>query len=168
MIIGGGAAGVGASEFLSSQNVDFVLVESEGKIGGRIKHFKFGGYNVEDGANWIHGQQDMFSFDDMSRKPLFINPLWRWQEFHNGTKKYMGGNFTTYENKDFRTDMGTRVNQYLVEECLKEVENSIENCKERADKLRNKYCNEGIDIEDVEKEDIPILQCIHEYMDYAS
>ena len=132
MVIGGGAAGVGASEFLSLHKVNFLLVESDEKIGGRIKHFKFGEYNVEDGANWIHGQQDILSFDDMSRKPLFVNPLWRWQEFYNGTEKYMGGNFTTYENKDFRTDMGKLVNQYLVEECLNEVENAIEKCTEKA------------------------------------
>ena len=152
VIIGGGPAGVGAAEFLGIHKIDFLLVEAQEKIGGRIKNFKFDKYVVEDGANWIHGQQDAGSFKNPAKTPLFKNPIWKWQEFYNGSDKYMGGTFTTYENEDFRNDKGQEVNRSLEDQCWDEVEHAMDECRKKSDGLWNKYCD-GIEIEEVEKND---------------
>ncbi|CAF1235609.1 unnamed protein product [Rotaria sordida] len=49
-------AGVIAARTLYENGVkDFVLVEAESDLGGRMKHTKFAGYTIELGANWIQG-----------------------------------------------------------------------------------------------------------------
>ena len=61
-IIGGGVAGITAAQALANQSVtDFLILEYQDHIGGRMRHAKFGSdpngnpYTVELGANWISG-----------------------------------------------------------------------------------------------------------------
>ncbi|XP_014557450.1 hypothetical protein COCVIDRAFT_97211 [Bipolaris victoriae FI3] len=61
-IIGGGVAGITAAQALSNQSVsDFLILEYQDRIGGRMLNTKFGSdssgnpYTVELGANWISG-----------------------------------------------------------------------------------------------------------------
>lgn len=61
-IIGGGVAGITAAQALANQSIsDFLIVEYQGDIGGRMHNTKFGAdangkpYTVELGANWISG-----------------------------------------------------------------------------------------------------------------
>lgn len=60
---GAGTAGIAAAQALSNQSIsDFIIVEYNGNIGGRMKTFEFGEkpdgsgpYTLELGANWIQG-----------------------------------------------------------------------------------------------------------------
>ncbi|KAF1936938.1 polyamine oxidase [Clathrospora elynae] len=61
-IIGAGVAGITAAQALSNQSVtDFLILEYQDHIGGRMRNTKFGSdnsgnpYTVELGANWISG-----------------------------------------------------------------------------------------------------------------
>ncbi|ORY08078.1 hypothetical protein BCR34DRAFT_488952, partial [Clohesyomyces aquaticus] len=61
-ILGGGVAGITAAQALSNQSItDFLIVEYNGDIGGRMVHTEFGNdpngkpYTVELGANWVQG-----------------------------------------------------------------------------------------------------------------
>lgn len=63
VIIGGaGFAGIELARRLHEEGVEFVILEASGRVGGRVKEKTFGGYVLEEGANWIQG--------------LNGNPLW--------------------------------------------------------------------------------------------
>lgn len=52
VIVGAGVAGIStASRFVDN----YVLLESSDRIGGRVKSQQFGGFIIEEGANWITG-----------------------------------------------------------------------------------------------------------------
>jgi polyamine oxidase len=60
LILGGGIAGVTAAQTLANSSVDdFLIVEYNGDLGGRVAHTTFGNdsygkpYTVELGANWV-------------------------------------------------------------------------------------------------------------------
>ena len=56
LILGGGAAGVGFARKLQEKgHTDFLMLEAQSYIGGRIKDTKFGTLTIQEGANWIHG-----------------------------------------------------------------------------------------------------------------
>ena len=40
VIIGAGAAGIGAGEELKNNSIDFVIIEAQGNIGGRMQKHK--------------------------------------------------------------------------------------------------------------------------------
>ena len=55
IILGAGAAGITAAKILHDQEItDFIVLEGQDYIGGRIKQASFAGMKVELGANWIH------------------------------------------------------------------------------------------------------------------
>ena len=55
LILGGGAAGVGfANKLHEKSENDFLILEAQSYIGGRIKDTKFGSLTIQEGANWIH------------------------------------------------------------------------------------------------------------------
>lgn len=54
LILGAGAAGITAAKTLHDQGIDdFIVLEGQDYIGGRIKQASFAGMKVELGANWI-------------------------------------------------------------------------------------------------------------------
>ncbi|KAM0732085.1 Peroxisomal N(1)-acetyl-spermine/spermidine oxidase [Formica fusca] len=56
LIIGAGMAGLSAAtHLLKNSEMDFLIVEARGRIGGRIVAAQIGNEKVELGANWIHG-----------------------------------------------------------------------------------------------------------------
>ncbi|KAI7849745.1 hypothetical protein BDC45DRAFT_448237 [Circinella umbellata] len=56
-ILGAGAAGISAaSRFNQKGETDFLIVDAQPFIGGRVQHQSFGDYSVELGANWIYGK----------------------------------------------------------------------------------------------------------------
>ena len=64
LVLGGGIAGVTAAQTLANNSVtDFLIVEYNGDLGGRVAHTTFGAkpdgspYTVELGANWVQGIQ---------------------------------------------------------------------------------------------------------------
>ncbi|XP_031572601.1 polyamine oxidase 6-like [Actinia tenebrosa] len=55
LILGAGLSGIVAGKTLMDNGVDdFLILEGQDYIGGRIKQHNFSGFNVELGANWIH------------------------------------------------------------------------------------------------------------------
>lgn len=76
LVLGGGIAGVTAAQTLASNSVnDFVIVEYNSDLGGRIAHTTFGQdpsgkpYTVELGANWVQGIEN--------KQTGAVNPIWR-------------------------------------------------------------------------------------------
>ena len=55
LILGAGIAGISAAKTLKKKGIeDFLVLEAQDYIGGRIKSIPFAGVKIEDGANWIH------------------------------------------------------------------------------------------------------------------
>ncbi|CAF1478728.1 unnamed protein product [Rotaria magnacalcarata] len=68
-VLGGGMAGVISARTLSENGIsDFVIIEAESVLGGRMKQAQFGGYMIELGANWIQGTRNKETGKE--------NPLW--------------------------------------------------------------------------------------------
>ncbi|EMD32755.1 hypothetical protein CERSUDRAFT_108584 [Gelatoporia subvermispora B] len=81
LILGGGVAGVIAARTLYEQGIsDFIIVEAQTELGGRMKSHTFGmqgnQYTVEVGANWVQGTQ----IGNGTR-----NPIWALAKKHNLT-----------------------------------------------------------------------------------
>ncbi|KAL1460639.1 hypothetical protein WDU94_012602 [Cyamophila willieti] len=58
VIIGAGAAGIAAATKLVTNGFDnFVLLEAENRIGGRVHTVPFENKSIDFGAQWIHGQK---------------------------------------------------------------------------------------------------------------
>ena len=75
IVIGAGAAGLGAVEALVQHGVDFVVLEASGRTGGRVHAVPLEGGNLEPvivelGANWIQG---------VGGGSWGPNPVWEWK-----------------------------------------------------------------------------------------
>ncbi|KAK4512289.1 NifU-like protein 5, mitochondrial [Mucor velutinosus] len=58
-ILGAGASGISAAKLLSKAGMhDYIIVDAQSFIGGRVQHEAFGNSYVELGANWIYGKGD--------------------------------------------------------------------------------------------------------------
>ena len=72
-VLGAGVAGITAAQALNNASVtDFVIIEYQDRIGGRVQSSKFGKgahgpYTVELGANWVQG---------IGVEGGPINPIW--------------------------------------------------------------------------------------------
>ena len=86
LILGAGAAGITAAKTLYDKGItDFLVLEAQDYIGGRMKQIPFNGIKVEEGANWMR----CIDLDD--------NPL------HHLMKKYdLKGVVSNYFNICFR------------------------------------------------------------------
>ena len=55
LILGAGSAGITAAKTLYDNGIkNFLVLEAQDYIGGRMKSVPFAGMKVEEGANWIH------------------------------------------------------------------------------------------------------------------
>ena len=161
VIIGGGAAGIGAAEFLHNQGIDFLLIEARPRLGGRISMANIGGYGVELGANWIHGQHNNGYDPTGTKPPKFTNPVWKFHQEHPNVLK---GVFTDYSKELLIFDNGKSVDKKLEDLAWENVEKAIEKCVEISKGLWSKYCQEKAGIEEVEKEDLTMTDCVLENM----
>ena len=60
LIIGAGAAGIYAGYLLNKLNIDFKILEASSIHGGRVgKIIGFADYNIDIGAQWLHGKQNI-------------------------------------------------------------------------------------------------------------
>lgn len=60
IIIGAGAAGLYAGYLLKSKGIDFTILEASSSIGGRMgKHSGFADYDIDTGAQWLHGENNI-------------------------------------------------------------------------------------------------------------
>jgi len=58
LILGAGMSGITTAHTLSQNNItNFIILEAEGRIGGRVKSevLEHTGVRIELGANWIRG-----------------------------------------------------------------------------------------------------------------
>lgn len=62
IIVGAGTAGISAYREIQrlEPSMKIILLEATDRIGGRVKLAKVGGYTVEQGANWLHGDGTEF------------------------------------------------------------------------------------------------------------
>lgn len=163
VIIGAGAAGIGAAELLTKEGFeDFIVLEARGRLGGRIWKKDFMGYGVEMGANWIHGQHNIgYDPDDASATPEFTNPVW---DFKQKNPTVLEGEFTDYESEISVTEVGEKIESKREEVDWMEVEDSIQECVNFSKDLWDEYCIDNAELEDVEKKDKSFKDCVFEYM----
>lgn len=63
-IIGAGVAGLGAAQKLVEAGIkDIVVLEAQGRVGGRVHTVPHGDYHLEFGAHWIHGEEGNVVFE---------------------------------------------------------------------------------------------------------
>ena len=55
IIIGAGAAGLGAAQEAIRQGLTVKVIEARNRLGGRIESVNMGPYKIDMGASWIHG-----------------------------------------------------------------------------------------------------------------
>ncbi|KAF2496891.1 putative flavin-containing polyamine oxidase [Lophium mytilinum] len=86
VVLGGGMAGITAAQALANQSItDFLIVEYNGEIGGRMKHTNFGKkkdgspFVVELGANWVQG---------LGTKGGPENPIWTMAKKYKVANEY--------------------------------------------------------------------------------
>ncbi|XP_011160013.2 uncharacterized protein LOC105196007 isoform X2 [Solenopsis invicta] len=71
VIVGAGAAGIAAASRLQQRGVsDFVILEANDRIGGRIYTKDFGEHVVDLGAQWVHGQSGNVVYEMASKHNL--------------------------------------------------------------------------------------------------
>ncbi|XP_077274574.1 uncharacterized protein LOC143904120 isoform X2 [Temnothorax americanus] len=71
VIVGAGASGIAAASRLLRRGVsDFVILEANDRIGGRINTTNFGEYVVDLGAQWVHGESGNVVFELASKHDL--------------------------------------------------------------------------------------------------
>ncbi|CAH1801011.1 unnamed protein product [Owenia fusiformis] len=93
LILGGGMAGVMAAKTLHEAGItDYIIIEAQPRLGGRISDIKWNGYTLEQGATWIHG--------------LDGNPMWDLAQKYN-----LSGFITDYEDYIARDANGNDVTE---------------------------------------------------------
>ncbi|XP_068722900.1 uncharacterized protein [Montipora capricornis] len=93
LILGAGASGITAAKTLYDHGItDFLVLEGQDYIGGRVKQTSFAGMKVELGANWIH-------YTDYEDNPLI--PL--------RSKVNLALTVSNYANRTVRNDTGADV-----------------------------------------------------------
>jgi len=81
-VLGAGLAGITTAQALSNQSIhDFIIVEYNDVIGGRVAHITFGGHTVELGANWVQGL-------DSGVPGGPVNPIWLLAQKYNLSNTY--------------------------------------------------------------------------------
>ena len=59
LILGAGVSGLVAASYLQNNGIDnFLILEAQDYIGGRMKNLSFGGATFGEGANWVHYIED--------------------------------------------------------------------------------------------------------------
>jgi polyamine oxidase len=97
VVVGGGFSGIAAAKELYESGVDFLLIEGNDRIGGRVWHKDLSGTTVEMGANWIHKP---FSAEENAPN----NTLWYLKEQFN-----MKGGFTSWDDFELYQEDGAKV-----------------------------------------------------------
>ncbi|XP_077984537.1 uncharacterized protein LOC144439142 [Glandiceps talaboti] len=96
LILGGGISGIAAAQTLHSNGIqDFIILEGDNDIGGRVKSMDFGGTRINLGANWIH-------FGNTS-----TNSIWQLKEKYN-----IMGKHADYDDLIILDSAGNNVTDY--------------------------------------------------------
>lgn len=149
VIIGGGAAGIAAAKVLYEANINFLLLEADGRIGGRIKNQRFGEYMVENGANWI---EEPYTDDD----PPINNPIWNFKKHFN-----IQGNFTDYSNGKFVMRNGANINETIIKKWQHEFDEAMLFCTKKRNDLWEEAEKKKLKVP--ESIDITLTDCFKQY-----
>eukprot|EP00850_Spirogloea_muscicola_P005315 SM000024S07777 [mRNA] locus=s24:426372:429983:+ [translate_table: standard] len=68
IVIGGGFAGLAAARALTSASIQVLLLESRGRVGGRVYTSYDLGFPVDMGASWLHGVCDQNPLSPLIRR----------------------------------------------------------------------------------------------------
>jgi len=63
IIIGSGAAGIGAAVTLASKNLNFIILEARNRTGGRTYATTVSGVDVDLGASFVHSPESNNAID---------------------------------------------------------------------------------------------------------
>lgn len=135
-VLGAGLAGIITAQALSNQSIDdFIIVEYNDIIGGRVAHTTFGGYTVELGANWVQGL-------DSGVPGGPVNPIWVLAQKYNLSNTY--SNYTS-----ILTYNETGITDYF--SLLVDFENAYSNLEEDAgyilmDNLQDRSVRAGLSL----------------------
>ena len=67
LILGGGLAGITAANYLHNSGIkNFLVLEAQDYVGGRLKNLSFGGITLGEGANWVH------LVEERDKNPLYV------------------------------------------------------------------------------------------------
>ncbi|XP_042203782.1 spermine oxidase-like isoform X3 [Homarus americanus] len=113
IIIGAGAAGIGAARELTSQGVTSILIlEGNDRIGGRVNTIKTARGFVDLGAQWIHGEDGNAIFQFANSRNLLDDKL-----------SVDGRGVFVMEN-------GRQIKENIIQEVLEIMEEADDDCKE--------------------------------------
>ena len=57
VIVGGGAAGIGAAREARARGIDALIVEAKDRLGGRAHTIDWRGYKLDLGCGWLHSAE---------------------------------------------------------------------------------------------------------------
>lgn len=110
LVLGGGIAGVTAAHTLANNSItDFVIVEYNGDLGGRVAHTTFGNksdgspYVVELGANWVQGIESPGG-------P--VNPIWRLAQKYRVNNTYSNYSSILTYNQNGASDYSSMLDKF--------------------------------------------------------
>lgn len=159
VVIGAGMSGIKAADVLHQAGENFVVVEGDSIIGGRVKEVDFQGYTVELGANWIHGPES--ADDDKSD-----NPMWK-AKLRLGLK----GNYSNYYDEVVYAADGNKIKQKKADKWWDRVEDAIEYCNEKSEQMWEDmsakeswgYSSAEMSVEPERAMDFSIQSCLNHY-----
>ncbi|XP_001634131.3 polyamine oxidase 7 [Nematostella vectensis] len=115
LVLGAGVSGISTAKYLQEGGVgDFLVLEGQDYIGGRMKLVPFAGYKVEAGANWIH-----FATDEGSKA------LWDLK-----AKVNLRGIWSNYSDIIIRNESGADVTDLKLVHQLEKAESLLEDEQE--------------------------------------
>ena len=120
LIVGAGLAGIQAGRRLSRRFDDFIILEGQNDIGGRIKNVPFHGASIEVGANWIQGSREDGDEGHRRRNPIL----------HLRDRFGLRGNFTDYDDLTMYVSNGEIPSDEIVDEYFEELESIVEHLEE--------------------------------------
>ncbi|XP_050545415.1 spermine oxidase-like [Daktulosphaira vitifoliae] len=101
IIVGAGVAGIAAATKLLKNNVqDFIILEAENRLGGRIQTIPFGDGHIDIGAQWIHGEEGNVVYQMASEKHLV-------SDFRDTMEDFMNSVFVTSTGQIIPIDLSS-------------------------------------------------------------
>jgi spermine oxidase len=112
IILGAGIAGLGAGEVFRRANLNFLILEGQSRVGGRINTVNLGNQvNVDAGAQWLHGSDnELFKF---AKKFELVRP-----------------ELSEEAEGDYIREDGTRFDDFLVKKIDFQIGQILEECED--------------------------------------
>ncbi|KAF2396381.1 amine oxidase [Trichodelitschia bisporula] len=140
VILGAGIAGITAAQALHNQSIsDFIILEYQGDIGGRIHKAEFGRgpdgkpYTVEYGANWAQG---------LGRPGGPENPVWTFEKKWNVANTPSNTSNVEFFNELGRADFGDEIQDF--EEAVRRLK--VDAGEILAENLQDRTVREGLSL----------------------